>query len=711
VQAARALNLQLTDAPWQVWGDKVTVQGRKEAEVVLIEGHVRIRQEDRLLTADMVRIYTKRKQAEAEGKVVLEAPAGRMTGERATIDLAKGLGKINHGTLFIKDGNYHITGESVEKIGESTYHFLKGSITTCNAENPAWRFKGEQVKLTLDDYAIIHGAEFEIKGVPVFYAPWFVVPTKTTRQTGLLPPIPGFSSRNGFEFELPFFWAISTNTDATFYQYYLNNRGLKEGAEFRYILGPESKGAIIFDYLSDDKKDVDLFNDGLLRTNQDRWWLRTRVDHTTASNIQAKVDLDLASDQDYLREFKTGYSGFEAADRYFGNEFGRNLEDETSLFRQSKASLTRNWDQFGLRGAMVYYQGLVGSQGDPIFQQLPSLSFSAPLNRWSHLPLFYSLDTNYSYFWREEGFKGHRIDLNPQLSAPLEVDRYFTLIPYVRARERLYYVDDRGSDVDSGPRTSLGFGTELTSHLSRVYNWSGERLKKLKHVIKPSIFYDYAATDQDRDLPKFGLEDEIDSIHRITYLIENNLVGKFEDARGRTEYRDLARFRLLQVYDIKEEPAELLATEDERLFGTGDKRRPFSNILGELELYPWRRVAMLFDTSFNPYENDFKDLNTYMRAGDQRGNVLQLDYRYSAGAAQQFNSLVQVRVTENFAVLGFNKTSLSGNQNVESGVGFKALFQCWGIRVLYRNTPDERQVTVAFSLLSAGDSSSWPMDF
>jgi hypothetical protein len=167
----------------------------------------------------------------------------------------------------------------------------------------------------------------------------------------------------------------------------------------------------------------------------------------------------------------------------------------------------------------------------------------------------------------------------------------------------------------------------------------------------------------------------------------------------------------MQAYDIREAPVELLGIEDERLFGTGDDRRPFSNILGELELYPWRRVAMIFDTSFNPYENTIKNLNTYVRAHDPRGDVLQLDYRYSSGVARQLNTLVQLKVTSRLSVLGYNKTSLFGNQNVETGAGFEAMFQCWGIRVLYRTTPDERKVAVAFSLLGAGDSRGLSLDF
>ena len=55
-------------------------------------------------------------------------------------------------------------------------------------------------------------------------------PAKTTRQSGFLFPMFSLSSeRNGLDVELPFFWAISENTDATLYQRYLEKRGFKEG--------------------------------------------------------------------------------------------------------------------------------------------------------------------------------------------------------------------------------------------------------------------------------------------------------------------------------------------------------------------------------------------------------------------------------------------------------------------------------------------------
>ncbi len=52
----------------------------------------------------------------------------------------------------------------------------------------------------------------------------------------------GETSRKGYQYNQPFFWAISESADATFYANYMSNRGIKPGAEFRYILNERSQG-------------------------------------------------------------------------------------------------------------------------------------------------------------------------------------------------------------------------------------------------------------------------------------------------------------------------------------------------------------------------------------------------------------------------------------------------------------------------------------
>ena len=62
-------------------------------------------------------------------------------------------------------------------------------------------------------------------------------------------PEPGYSNPNGVTLNVPFFWAIADNLDATFYQYVMSNRGYPRGGS---LSGQNSKGAVMADYLFKD---------------------------------------------------------------------------------------------------------------------------------------------------------------------------------------------------------------------------------------------------------------------------------------------------------------------------------------------------------------------------------------------------------------------------------------------------------------------------
>ncbi len=109
----------------------------------------------------------------------------------------------------------------------------------------------------------------------------------------------------------------------------------------------------MFDYLDDRKIDDGTgdssekwgyTDDDYLRTNRDRYWFRMKHDQGDLPlGFFGKVDLDIVSDQDYLREFKEGIAGFNASDNYFFRNFGRDLGDYDDTIRRNIVNLTRNW--------------------------------------------------------------------------------------------------------------------------------------------------------------------------------------------------------------------------------------------------------------------------------------------------------------------------------------------------------------------------------
>ncbi|MFQ8890506.1 MAG: putative LPS assembly protein LptD [Bilophila wadsworthia] len=60
-----------------------------------------------------------------------------------------------------------------------------------------------------------------------------VLPAKTTRQSGLLPPDYGISDKRGFYYTQPYFWAIDESHDMTFYGGWMTKIGPSLSVEYR----------------------------------------------------------------------------------------------------------------------------------------------------------------------------------------------------------------------------------------------------------------------------------------------------------------------------------------------------------------------------------------------------------------------------------------------------------------------------------------------
>jgi LPS-assembly protein len=125
---------------------------------------------------------------------------------------------------FVKD-NYCISGKVIEKKGEDYYVSPEATFTTCDPPSPAWCFKGKKIDAVAGDRLKAKGVSFRIKDFPVLYTPYLWTPIGTERKTGFLIPDIGYSNTRGFYFDIPFYWAITENRDATFYLDHYSKRG------------------------------------------------------------------------------------------------------------------------------------------------------------------------------------------------------------------------------------------------------------------------------------------------------------------------------------------------------------------------------------------------------------------------------------------------------------------------------------------------------
>ncbi|MBI2352054.1 MAG: LPS-assembly protein LptD, partial [Deltaproteobacteria bacterium] len=181
------------------------------------KGNVELKRQEMILKADEVRFNRETQQAEAKGKVSVDDPLWKMKAEAAEFNLEQETGTISQGEIFLETGHLSMSGKRLEKFSGQAYHIDEGFFTTCLCESgpPTWKVSADQIDLRREGEAIIRGGTFYLMDVPVLYLPYAYFPLRTERQTGFLFPKFGSSSREGFKFEQPFFWAISKSADAT----------------------------------------------------------------------------------------------------------------------------------------------------------------------------------------------------------------------------------------------------------------------------------------------------------------------------------------------------------------------------------------------------------------------------------------------------------------------------------------------------------------
>ena len=239
--------------PWQLEADRIDYD--QKADEYTATGNVLIYKANIRLSADFVRFHRKNMMAYAEGNVVLTDGQDVLKGVKMDIDLEGQIGSIEDGYLFLKQNNYHITGDVIKKVGPKTYTIDDATMTTCDGDNPDWKVTGKKVKIKDDGQGTAWHAAVYAKKMPVLYTPYFYYPARKDRQTGFLLPDAGISNRWGYFYNQPFFWAIDKSSDATFYGHYMRDRGFRPGAEYRYYLDEWSKGTWMIDGLSDGEVD------------------------------------------------------------------------------------------------------------------------------------------------------------------------------------------------------------------------------------------------------------------------------------------------------------------------------------------------------------------------------------------------------------------------------------------------------------------------
>ncbi len=727
--------------PWNIAADRISYD--EPGKVYMAEGNVVITRADRRLTADRVLFDHRQMKAAADGHVMLIAGKDVLTAEGIDIDLNSETGTIYGGSIFIQENHFYIQGDTIQKTAKNTYSVDRGSFSSCDGKKPDWKITGRKLNVTVEGYGTLQHGALWVKDVPVFYLPYLIFPVKLRRQSGLLAPEISHSDRKGFQYVQPFFWAINDSSDATLYADAMEKRGVKMGMEYRYVLDEKSKGVLMFDGFNDrkvddgvsaDSEDWGYSGDAAFRPNSDRYWFRMKQDQILPFGFTGRMDLDIVSDQDYLHEFKSGYSGFDETDRYFSETFGRDLDEYDDPVRTNRINLLKSGYAYSLNLEGRWYDDVVKRRSnapDDTLQQLPYAGLSLVKQRWEGTPFFWNGEAAYTNFYRESGTRGQRMDLYPRMYVPYRYGNYVFIEPSVGVRQTSWLVnqwDEDGADDNRGlSRTLYDLNLEFSTEIARVYPQGGS--DAIRHSIQPKIAYQYLSDINEDDHPHF---DEIDSLseqNRIVYSLTSNWVSRsaqrpaqgeakafrvkrhmlgdseaFRDLKEdleneeRLHYDPFLRIKLEQSYDIRESEEFL----DEDVLDP-DWEKPFSPLYGEVRWKVNEFVILKADSKWSVYDGEFRTRNLRMMLRNQRSAQLSVEHRYIQNDSESIWFEGYTNLTDSLALFGDFEHNLHDDKNICYGAGIVYQSQCWALELRFSDEEEDLRFDFRIRLLGLGE--------
>ena len=739
---------QSDDLPWSISADSMSYD--RKASLYVGKGHVVIERGATRLTAANVIFDPDDMIAQAKGNVFLSTGDDQIVCQRMKLDLKTETGTLYQGSVFLSEGHFYIRGDKIEKTGDKSYSAEKATVTTCDNEHPDWKLTARKLNITIEGYGKATHAALWAKSIPLFYTPFFLFPVKIKRQTGLLAPRMGTSTRKGLNYEQPFFWAVNDQSDMTINYNYMEKRGHQFGLEYRYLLSPDAKGLMMFDWLDDAKVDdgigensdrwgyTDDTNSEQIRPNNERYWFRMKHDQPLFAGYTAKLDLDIVSDQDYLPEFKKPNTGFLRSQEVYQNFFGRDFDDYTDITRKNTLNISKTWTHYNFNAGTHWTDHVVNrnlNYNDPTVQYLPSIDFNSSKHRLDKTPLNLALNTQYTYLYRQDSIGrrtatgSHRMDLYPRIYLPFSLGNYLNIEPSLGARETAWLPtnddDPEAKENETLNRELWDARLDFSNAFYRIFKPKIGTIDRIKHDIKPKITYQYLPRVDQDEYPHFDIVDRIPSKNLITYSLTNTLTYRKQAPRPVKDntpnipsfnpiYHQFARLYLEQSYDLSDgkDPYKCLQyNEDDDINREYCGDYPFSELYGRLEATPQQFLSLDVDAKWSVYDGQFKTGNLALNMWNQRQDRLKLEYRFAErttlpnakdNTKESFYTNAILKLTNQLSLFGLWERDLYTDTELEYGGGFIYASQCWSIEAAHTVESDDHRYFLTIELYGLG---------
>ncbi len=655
-------------AEFQLGGDAVFSE-----QITLSSGN-------RLLSADSAQFDQAAGIFSVDGSVEYRDPEIRIRATRA---------EYNQRTeeVFFNDAQFELwsvpargTADEIKVEKAGILRLKAVTYTSCPEGNNDWTLRASKIRIdqTLG-IGTARNARLNFKGVPILYFPYLSYPVTNQRKSGWLIPDFGTSQTRGIEFEMPYYWNIAPQYDATIVPHYMSRRGLQLKSEFRY-LAPGYDGVLTGEYLPDDDA-----------TNTHRALAAWRHESNFTTTWRGTVDATHVSDPNYFEDLSSGLAA----------------TSQTHLRRRMDLNFYNNVWSGLLR--LEDYQTIdptIAAIDEP-YRTLPKLAIRG-FTPEGFLGLQYEVEGELAYFDRNVGVTGLRGHIMPEIALPLTVAGVH-FEPAAAYDYTAYSLNNTASGARDNPSRNapvLGFNVTSTfERLTSKRNWL--------QTLEPRVLYTYIPHRNQDDLPVFDtIEPDLDIVQLFR---KNRFVGY--DRLGNTN--QLAIGITTRLIDASDGDEFLTATIGEILYfsdrsvilpGGTPADSSSSDYLLEftMKLLEHWRMKLGYQYSSDEREAKLADARLSYRSGDNK--IANISYRYRRDILEELDVSAAWSVADHWNLVGRYDYSIFDQKPLERLVGIEYETCCWAVRTVWRRNlarrTGESDTSISLQLILKGFGSS-----
>lgn len=702
-----------------------------------LSGNVIIDQGSQHIEADKIVVNLTSGVAAAQGKVMFtdaaiaaNAGAGRQlvapTAEGGIIGVADSLAyNTETGQSTAKDVAFasvplqaHGYAKRLNRPSETRYELDEVMFTTCPPTDRKWQLDAKNIDIdTATGRGVAINSTFRIADIPVLYLPYFNFPIDARRSSGFLTPRASIGSENGLELDIPYYFNLAPDYDATLNTHLYTNRNPMLSGEFRYLTENYGEGRLTGSYLPNDRK---YDNEDRSSFFYDHYWASDKVPH-----LNGDITYKYVSDADYLTDFDTlGLADNSinlprrARLNYYNDFVTGELKVET--FQSLKAFTSDN---------------VVIADKDKPYSRLPQLNLNYRLPWSDKIDITGVHDSAYFKKSIDDGSEVEKsgVRLYNKLSASYPVERAWGYVTPQLSLQHLFTSYDQDSLADNQlsrddgsqsvfvPQVSLDAGLHL-SRTGSPFGWFDSTLGGYQ-LLSPRVKYTYSPFKEQNSLPNFDTRiasinykqlyadswflghDRLQDLHAVTpglnyRYVDAMGVTRFDGSIAEQFYLNNGEVTLTDQAEVFREPSSGLVWEA--------STQPYQNFWVDLSGAVTNNYDLNFLTTelrYQPTANSLFNVGFVKRREDPNTNQLPLS---ALTASSVFP------INNNWRVLAQGQYDLKRDKMLDALVGVDFEDCCFGFAVYARryyndlNLSDKpnQAVMAEIRLNGLGDSTS-----